>query len=1461
MKTNKLSLSTKVLIAVLSIVLLSGAIFGVTQMMAEPTIEDLCKDYVHEIGTFKPSKLYNNEEATVVAYIENTHIVFSHDVWKDNDGDGIIKNADVYLGEDYFYDMLMTTYVMPICSVDAMEDCYIVPFLDFKNYNNVLINLFVSNNNDQGEVKDDSTYYFDKEAGILYLQKEMVDANIKLGTNENDDGELFPIRCESTFLTKDISQLNKSISVATVGLENASPDVLKHAPNGMIDYNVQNWLSGGLDIELMPELLLACLDSDDLHVWVNGEEIDGWYYDEFNGHLLIACDPFETYDIIILIESTTSVDQLTSSLQAHQASTGEIVGFAATDDELAFRNAFDGDSLFIKNIHFEASAPIEGTTEPLYFGVTVRFDLSTGKILNGDGEGQVGGHYYDGNSGDSFSKSIDYWEPIIQPIITNGSNYVYDTVKKTQWIKTGTLSAYQSALQGPYDYGNVVYDTFLLAQNDAEKDLDRLMSYVRTLTDHKSSNGTINGQWSDTSQRLHSCWYIGESNCCGIYINGQRNRARDEDGFFGGELSEESLAFFDLSCADIIHPNANELTDAYGTQKGSDDYRANATIIDVAESGDGKSGYLYVCIWSRSMNATVKASHGQRCLSFVRIPYTYNGGTGSLSILKTDEAGNPVGGAVYTVYDENGNKVDEIITLDDGIAAESIQLPAGNYYFEETTVPNGYLRDTQRHLVTIVSGQCTAQTVKDSKQQLQLTFTVYDYTTKGTGYEMPVSGLEFEIRDANGNLFDTYTTNERGQIDDGDSTKDANGDSYILIPTTGDYYLHQVNATENYAKETDSNHAEYCEKIKTTIDANPTDSGNNLTQKIVHYEQRQTISLKTHVQDINLGENSPTVLGGDDSSGSYTSLLNAQYKLKTTSEIFLGYDRGQKIIVPSGTLLDGNYKILTYDGVLNANATSYTEGDKAYIEVSGIQHNGITYGLPNGTYQWIHTTASPGYYCNGATFAIDLTWKQENSTIQELAVTDTSVQQQRQTGKLELWSKYYLDDDRTTIETNTKYNNLDATIIDNKPTVLRPRNQLNTNAVSHNWKKSVYEHILKTLKGDDIDITRDSIEGVKIVENNNTKLTVVTSGIVPNAIYELTNLYDVVDIVTGEIIPANTLLGRYKADENGNLQITQLGSAAFDSPNKETSIERVAAVSVMTNGRKSANGNALPNGVYGLSLLIDADGYYTEKALTDNVFTKLQWSSINSSKTQLYDESVAVALQHAQNEYNSIVAPDPIFNPNDPYDPLNPDDKTNNMDDSHDIGKVEIEWIDKHSKDIAYRIFDSDNITSTDNGNKFDVSDVLPVTFAFYAQENRVLDDNRSYKYFVSYYYQATQREYNSAVADGKEVMIMDDGSYAIKFDSNDDLVKHIVLNKTSDGYRGYDEVIANESVSGAVYNTSWLDERMATRQDGTYKIYVVLQIQETYKAKISLEPVTVLKEDKYVGTLTIKNRQLVVLD
>ena len=92
-----------------------------------------------------------------------------------------------------------------------------------------------------------------------------------------------------------------------------------------------------------------------------------------------------------------------------------------------------------------------------------------------------------------------------------------------------------------------------------------------------------------------------------------------------------------------------------------------------------------------------------------------------------------------------------------------------------------------------------------------------------------------------------------------------------------------------------------------------------------------------------------------------------------------------------------------------------------------------------------------------------------------------------------------------------------------------------------------------------------------------------------------------------------------------------------------------------------------------------------------------------------------------------------------------------------------------------------------------------------------------------------------------------------------------IVVNADSAGYvkyidGGY-EIDINKPVMGAVYNVSWLNQRMAEASvDGTYRIKVRLDVEKTVTNKLTGEQ-TIDHLNYAQATLKIKNRNLFNLD
>ena len=68
-------------------------------------------------------------------------------------------------------------------------------------------------------------------------------------------------------------------------------------------------------------------------------------------------------------------------------------------------------------------------------------------------------------------------------------------------------------------------------------------------------------------------------------------------------------------------------------------------------------------------------------------------------------------------------------------------------------------------------------------------------------------------------------------------------------------------------------------------------------------------------------------------------------------------------------------------------------------------------------------------------------------------------------------------------------------------------------------------------------------------------------------------------------------------------------------------------------------------------------------------------------------------------------------------------------------------------------------------------------------------------------------------------------------------------------------------TVSGALYNADWINEKLAGKDDGKYRVAVGVVVNYSYKNKITGDYNTIEVPKPSYGVLTIKNRELVKLD
>ncbi len=156
---------------------------------------------------------------------------------------------------------------------------------------------------------------------------------------------------------------------------------------------------------------------------------------------------------------------------------------------------------------------------------------------------------------------------------------------------------------------------------------------------------------------------------------------------------------------------------------------------------------------------------------------------GQVRIFVNDEEGNPLEGAAFSIYDKEGNLVEELISDTEGIAL-SENIIYGDYYFKQINVAEGYIVDSADYEFSIVNdGEVLDFDIVN--RRITGTVEVYAYDSETSE---ALEGVDLELYDSAGNVVGTITTDERGYVK-----------SDLLY--YGDYYLKQASLPEGYVQD------------------------------------------------------------------------------------------------------------------------------------------------------------------------------------------------------------------------------------------------------------------------------------------------------------------------------------------------------------------------------------------------------------------------------------------------------------------------------------------------------------------------------------------------------------------------------------------------------------------------------------------------------------------------------------
>ncbi len=153
---------------------------------------------------------------------------------------------------------------------------------------------------------------------------------------------------------------------------------------------------------------------------------------------------------------------------------------------------------------------------------------------------------------------------------------------------------------------------------------------------------------------------------------------------------------------------------------------------------------------------------------------------GKVKVIKEDEEGNPLEGAVFGIYDTDDSIIEELTTDSNGIAISS-DLIYGRYYLKEISAPEGYALNEEA-IAFSIDENCATVEIEIVNEK------IYGYvevikTDIDTGALL--EGAVFELYDSQDEMVETLTTN-------------SNGYAISSALEYGDYYIKEIEAPEGY---------------------------------------------------------------------------------------------------------------------------------------------------------------------------------------------------------------------------------------------------------------------------------------------------------------------------------------------------------------------------------------------------------------------------------------------------------------------------------------------------------------------------------------------------------------------------------------------------------------------------------------------------------------------------------------
>ena len=364
--------------------------------------------------------------------------------------------------------------------------------------------------------------------------------------------------------------------------------------------------------------------------------------------------------------------------------------------------------------------------------------------------------------------------------------------------------------------------------------------------------------------------------------------------------------------------------------------------------------------------------------------------TGGIEISKTDiSTSAPVPGATITIYTKTGDKVVEAVTGEDG-KVKFEKLNYGDYYFQETNAPEGYLLNTDKHEFSIKEDGVV---LKANLSNTMITGGIEISKTDISTSE-PVPGATLTVYTKDGTKVVEAVTGEDGKV------------KFEKL-NYGDYYFQETNAPEGYLLNPDKHEFSIKEDgvvLKANLSNTMITGGIEISKTDISTSAPVPgATLTVYTKD---GTKVVEAVTGEDGKVKFEKLNYGDYYFQETNApegYLLNPDRHEFSIKEDGTILKASLTntmitggieisktdISTSAPVPGATITIYTKtGDKLVEAVTGEDGKVKFEKLNYGDYYFQETNAPEGYLLNTDKHEFSI---KEDGAILKATLTNTMI--------------------------------------------------------------------------------------------------------------------------------------------------------------------------------------------------------------------------------------------------------------------------------------------------------------------------------------------------------------------------------------------------------------------------------------------------------------------------------------